>query len=190
MKRKIYLFCLVFSMLCLSASSSFAQAGKSEFSAGYGYLSIYTMVNGTPFKYSSGSSTFSYRYYLTRDVTLGLGIGYENISNWGSFVNIAPELTGTYLDTRNKTRCRVRIYGSISYGIALFKDLNVQAGQSDESGPKPWAFQATPFGIRVGRQIAGYAEIGVGYKGLINGGLSVRFPRRGVRHTVHAKSGE
>ena len=35
--------------------------------------------------------------------------------------------------------------------------------------------QVTPFGIRFGNTVAGFVEVGFGYKGLINGGLSVRF---------------
>ena len=174
-------------MTCI-ATSSFAQRGKSEFSIGYGYYSIYSLINGVPFNASSGSTTLTYRYYLTKDFTLGIGLGYENISTWGSFVNIVPEITATYLDTRG-SRYRVRLYGSVAYGITAFKDLNVGPGLADETGVKPWAFQATPCGIRIGRQIAGYAEIGLGYKGLINAGMSVRFPRKAVHHAP-AKSAE
>ena len=109
-----------------------------------------------------------------------MGIGYENISTWGSFVTFSPELTVAYLDTR-QDRTRVKLYGAFSYGISAFSDANVGYGHADESGGKPWAFQATPIGIRLGRQIAGFAELGFGYKGLISGGLAVRFPK----HLMH-----
>lgn len=36
-------------------------------------------------------------------------------------------------------------------------------------------FQVTPFGLRVGRALGGFAEIGLGYKGLFNYGLTYRF---------------
>jgi hypothetical protein len=36
-------------------------------------------------------------------------------------------------------------------------------------------FQITPFGVRAGKQTGVFAEIGYGYKGIINLGLSSRF---------------
>ncbi len=114
-------------------------------------------------------------------MTIGVGLGYENISTWGSFFSICPELTVRYLDTRNST-VRVRLYGSVSYGISVLDDENVLPGNADNSGPKPWGFQATPLGIRVGRQIAWFGELGLGYKGLFHTGLCVRFPKVLARH--------
>jgi len=40
-----------------------------------------------------------------------------------------------------------------------------------------WGAHISPFGIRIGRQFAGYLEVGYGYKGIVNGGLAFRFPR-------------
>jgi hypothetical protein len=108
---------------------------------------------------------------------LGVGLGYEDISTWGSFLTIAPELTVAYMDTR-KDYIRVRLYGSLSYGVSILGDNHTGIGEVDESGPKFYAFQITPFAVRVGRQVAGFVELGFGYKGIVNGGLSFRFPRK------------
>lgn len=35
-------------------------------------------------------------------------------------------------------------------------------------------FQVTPFGCRIGNEVAGYFELGVGYKGLVSAGISYR----------------
>ena len=105
-----------------------------------------------------------------------MGIGYENISTWASFLSFVPEMTFCYLDTRNDL-IRVRLYGAVSYGVSVLDDLNRKPGAADQSGLKPWGFQATPFGMRIGRQVAGFIEIGLGYKGLVHGGLAVRFPK-------------
>jgi hypothetical protein len=176
-------------MICFLPKSH-AQKGKSEISVGYGFYSFYSFVNhglyeDGEYRNSSGSLCVNYRYYLTRNVTLGLGFGYENISNWGSFVTFAPEVTATYLDTRNTTDIRVRLYGSFSYGVSIFEDAKAgDPNHFDESGAKPWAFQGTPFGIRIGRQFAGFCEIGLGYKGLVHGGIELRFPRM-LAHREH-----
>jgi hypothetical protein len=177
MSRKL-LICI--ALLAISfIPRSFAQRNKSEFTLGYGYFSSYSIanvgMNNTNFGTSTGSPVFGYRYYISREVTLGMNIAYENISTWGSFVTIAPEMTFCYMDTR-KTRVRVRLYGSASYGITLFGDNVVGHGDADETGAKPWGFHGSPFGIRIGRQFAGFLELGYGYKGLVHGGMSLRFP--------------
>ncbi len=188
MQKSICIFCLALSMICL-IPRSYAQKGKSEISVGYGYFSFYSFLNagrnyGDAARYSnsSGASVLTYRYYVTRDVTLGMGFGYENISDWGSFVTFAPEVTVSYLDTR-QDMIRVKLYGAFSLGIAVLQDANIGYGHADESGAK-FGFQATPIGIRVGRQIAGFAELGLGYKGLIHGGLALRVPRK-LAHREH-----
>ena len=183
MQRRIYIICLTLSIFAF-ATQSFAQRCKSEISLGYGYYSIYSLVNGAPFSESSGCFAGSYRYYLTRDVTLGLGIGAENIGNWGSFVTIAPEMTFSYLDTRQSS-VRVRLYGSVSYGVTIFSNNTLRPDQADNSGVWAYGFQATPLGIRIGRQFAYFAEIGVGYKGLFHTGISLRVPRILARNRKH-----
>lgn len=175
MQRKIFIFCLALFMMYF-VPSSHAQRGKSEFALGYGYWSIYSLANGAPFSASSGVTTLTYRYFLTKDVSLGMGVGYENISTWASFVTIAPELTVRYLDTRDD-RVRVRLYGAVSYGVSILEDNIIGHGSADESGAKPYGFQATPIGARFGRQFAYYVELGCGYKGLVHAGAAFRFPR-------------
>src|SRR5579871_3204930 len=146
MQRSISMLCLVLSMICFIPRSH-AQQGKSEIAVGYGFYSFYSFLNeglhyNARYINSSGTSVLTYRYYITKDVTLGMGFGYENISIWGSFVTFSPEVTVSYLDTRNTTNTRVRLYGAFSYGISIFQDANVGYGHADESGAKPWAFQA------------------------------------------------
>ncbi len=175
MQKRLYIFCFALLMICFSFQSR-AQRGRSEIAIGYGYWSIYTFVNGSPFNQSSGTPVLTYRYYFTKDVTLGMGIGSENIKNWGSFTTFSPELTVCYLDTRHD-KVRVRLYGSISYGISYFNDNQTSLTHADQSGVWATGFQATPFGIRLGRQIALFAEVGVGYKGTFHVGADFRFPR-------------
>ncbi|MES2703615.1 MAG: hypothetical protein V4649_13310 [Bacteroidota bacterium] len=186
MLKGLYAFCLALLMFSFIPRSH-AQRGKSEIAVGYGYYSIYSIINHSmndaPYGSSSaGTLSFDYRYYLSRTVTLGLGVGIENITTWGNFVTFAPEITVAYLDTKNDN-IRVRLYGAAAYGFSIMSDNAVGMGEGEESGVKPWAFQATPIGMRIGRQFAGFLEVGLGYKGLIRGGMELRFPR--VRHHHH-----
>lgn len=183
MLRKTYTAGLAILMI-LFVTKSFGQREKSEIAIGGGYWSSYSLYNGAPFNVSSGSYSLTYRYYITKDFTLGLGAGTENISNWGSFVTIAPEITGTYLDTR-KSRVRVRLYGAFSYGISIFTNNDLKEGHANNNGVWFTGLQATPFGIRIGRQFAYYAEVGFGYQGLVHTGIEVRFPRILARNRRH-----
>jgi hypothetical protein len=77
-----------------AAPAARAQHGKSELTLGYGYLSIYQFANKTPFNTSSGTIALGYKYYLSDAVTLGMGIGYENISNWAICRRIRSQTLG------------------------------------------------------------------------------------------------
>lgn len=186
MLRKLYISCLIL-VATFSFNNANAQRGKSEVAFGYGYYSFYSFLNHTqnsaPFSTSSGTFALNYRYYVSRQVTLGLGMAYEDMTSWGSMFTIAPEVTVAYMDTR-EDYVRVRLYGSVSAGISVLTQdvIDVKHGEGDESGVKPWAFQATPIGMRIGRQFAGFIELGYGYKGLIHGGIELRFPRYRHRH--------
>ena len=176
MQKKIYILCLSLSMLfCFSNTD--AQSGKSEISGTYGYFSYFTLYKGAPFSTSSGTGVLTYKYYINDNFTLGMGMAFENISDWGSLLSFSPEATFKYMDTKDN-QIRVRLYGAVSMGICLFTDWDNNPNHIDGSGLKLWAFQATPFGIRIGRKLACFAEIGLGYKGIISGGLSYRFRTR------------
>ncbi len=177
MQRKIYIFCLALTMISLVPRTTFAQKGKSEISAAYGLYSMYSLYNGQPYNVSSGVGMFSYKYYLTKKVTLGMVFGYENLNNWGSFLTFAPEATYTYYDNKD-ARIRVKMYGAASVGLTVFEDFivykNIYSRHLDESGAKLTG-HVSPFGIRIGRKLGGFLETGIGYKGLFNFGMSYRF---------------
>ncbi len=175
MQRKLYIFCLAVALISFLPRTH-AQRGKSEFAFGYGRFSTFQFANRPPYNTSSGTFSLSYRYYVSRTVTLGLTFGTEHISNWANFTCIMPELTVKYLDTKD-SHVRVRLYGAFSYGLTILNDLHTGPGEADETGAKPWGFQATPIGIRLGRQFAGFMEVGVGYKGIVHGGIALRVPR-------------
>ena len=186
-RKHIYAICIALTVLSSSFSTS-AQQGKAEIGFQYGYYSMFTLYNGKPFNTSSGTSSINLRYYINNAVTIGLNVGLENNSSYGSFLTFAPECTFRYLDTRDN-RIRVRLYGAAGFGLTVFNDNEANIpGHVDNTGPKLWGFQGTPLGIRVGRKLAGFAEIGYGYKGLINGGLSYRF--RAAKKTMHSEPTE
>ena len=189
MQKKIFIFCLALSMFSFIPFSH-AQRGKSEISVAYGLYSAYSLVDhATPtrpaYTNSSGVGMLNYKYYLKKNITIGMAIGYENISSWGSWLSFTPEFTYTYFDNPHD-RIRVKMYGGASIGLTVFDDFfvyrDIYSHHADESGAKVTG-QITPFGIRIGRKLGGFMELGLGYKGLVNFGAAYRFrtaPRKHV----------
>ncbi|NCX95428.1 MAG: hypothetical protein EBX41_03270 [Chitinophagia bacterium] len=177
----------LFAILCLLGVSipSFAQQGKSEVSLGYGLYSFYTFHNEKPYNTSSGTGILTYKYYWSKKLTLGMSIGYENLSNKGSYLSFTPEFTYNYFDNPHH-RIRVRMYSGASIGLTVFDDFyrynDIYSQHHDETGPQ-FTGNVTPFGIRIGRKLAWYMELGFGYKGLISSGISYRFKTERKPHT-------
>lgn len=192
MQKKIYVLGLAISMLLLS-TAVMAQKGKSEISFAYGYYSVYSFqnhINGYGYTETSGSFLLNYKYYLTKRVTIGMGFGYENIRTLGSYLSFTPEFTYTYLDTKND-RIRLKLYGGASIGITSYNDAmyndnpyynsNTYVRRYDNSGAQITG-NATLLGVRVGRKLGFFGELGIGYKGLFNFGFSYRFRTMKMAH--------
>ncbi len=72
------------------------------------------------------------------------------------------------------------MYSGVGLGLALVKsdfalgpDLMLK-GKNGES-TQYFTGQLTAVGFRVGKTLAGFAELGFGYKGIVNAGLSYQF---------------
>ena len=73
----------------------------------------------------------------------------------------------------------VQLYSGLSLGVRM----NVESQKSTlpypsvapSVGDVGIAFQATAFGVRFGKQVYGFAELGCGYKGIFNLGIGTRF---------------
>ena len=75
----------------------------------------------------------------------------------------------------------LHVYVGVSAGVfhqkgtETYKEINTLNPKSEvkQYNSNLPAFQVTAAGLRLGRVIGGYLELGFGYKGLINGGLSI-----------------
>lgn len=68
------------------------------------------------------------------------------------------------------------IYGKAGVGASLVQCTTNESGGPDrqEFAVLP-NFQITPLGLRFGRRVAGFVELGFGYRGLVNAGVECRF---------------
>lgn len=150
----------------------------------------------------TGALFVTYRYHFTKVISVGVTAAFEHESGtWthrdgsnapapmvvdGSFsrncYTIAPEVTFNYFDD---AKGLVRLYSVTGIGYTHRRQnitWNNPYGwaynpESYLPNPRPdrLHFYLCPLGIRVGRALAGFAEFGIGYKGVFNYGMSYRF---------------
>jgi len=201
MKRLIILI-LVFGF---TFQTAFSQEKKHEISAGVGLLgdvqltAMLTDVIGTLLtlgygmkqgnKYNFFTPSVNYRYGFAKWFSLGASFGFDTNN-----VFIARDLNGdgtmqseewenkvehnryyytaaleAVFNYMNKPVCR--LYGFVGFGGTI---TSVPSFEVFKTTVFP-NFQVTPFGVSVGKSVAGFAEIGYGYKGFLNLGIAYRF---------------
>lgn len=72
----------------------------------------------------------------------------------------------------------VRVYTYLEPGVSFKKITNTYPRSSTEhSNETIFNMYYMPIGISVGKRVSGFAELGFGFKGIVNAGLSFRFPK-------------
>ena len=195
---RIACYILTVGILFFNALSAQTIEGQHELSVSAGYLSGRT-VNDKLTGEKAGKETMatpsyfaSYRYYVRDKVSIGGTFGTQTIQGKSgsqyiynpytyTFVNTtaAAEITYAYKDMRH-----YQLYTLFGTGISHFteRDFFSAPGSVAFSG-NAFNFQYTPVAIRFGGKVAGFVELGVGYKGVINGGLSYKFNSGKLRRT-------
>lgn len=132
--------------------------------------------------------TFSLSYYYAVKPWLHVGgevyvageyhVVHDRISNQRKGVSgttslsVLPTIRFQYLN-----RPLVGLYSGLSLGLYMAMEQGVELYDPDDYNDfylLP-AFQLTALGVRVGNQVYGFAEIGVGNKGIANIGIGVHF---------------
>lgn len=151
---------------------------------------------------STGAAFISCRYQATARASIGILAAYEvDAGLWlhnpqphdpvvsnaaGTFVHtiltLAPELTIAYY---NSASGLVTIYGAAGAGYqrrtrTTTWDYDTNPPQRvDEVPPNLTATRMaghiSPIGVRFGRTLSAFAELGIGYRGIVSYGISYRF---------------
>lgn len=193
---------LLLLVLCLSifqygvAQSDAVPSGEAH--AGFGLLSdvriiaafaetysqIASGISGEPISsdYSTtGPFIAGYAFYLSKRLTLGPEFNLtqlriredyasgERVRDNFVFVNLSARL-----DFRYVNRESVQMYSGICLGPSYIFDQSRDASAEDQSGFFV-SYQLNFFGIRFGKEWAGYAEFGFGRNGLLSLGMSKHF---------------
>lgn len=181
--------------------ANIAAAQRHELRGGYGMLSSNRLLNryteiipelthsgkiSTGNERSTGVYALSYRYKVLPRTWLGIGMAYEQVNKTYSYKNespmsmrghnrffaIAADLQFTYLQVPSGI---VTLYGGVSGGAGFLRQK--LGGEIDGTDSVTrFAYQVSPLGLTVGLPWLGaFAELGIGYKGLVQLGAYVRF---------------
>lgn len=190
--------------------------GQQEIEVSYGAMSLYRF--GKVFDFDDdygfpyldlGPIFATYKYYVADVLNIGITVGEEYFKgDFSTYFSSGWSKIGTYTE-KNKTisaemqfvyfrRRLVRFYSGFGVGYNFDNRhtnynqdyLNQYPGDkySETENMNYRTMQLIAFGVRAGHNIGAFAELGFGYKGLINGGVSYIFPssRERANTAAHA----
>ena len=189
--------CLSLAVLAL-APQGMAQTPRHEVGLSFGIITTDQMIDlmedittivitlGTYAKqdYEFGGAAFlTYRYALKERLSLGFALGtYTTRGN----LALLGETQGTFKESNYVGAAEItyrwvlsrgfQLYSGLGLGGIIKKGLYAVSGSPDETTSRfrP-TFHVNLLGIRLGKALGFFGEIGAGYKGVINLGLSGRF---------------
>jgi hypothetical protein len=198
--KKLFALLALSTLLSLAPKQAFAQRNEFDASINIGNATVVSNGGFEQFltnnelisKGFSPSFFITLKHYFSNHLGLGItgglffdhgdyiagdGDNYYNIGTYTrtSFI-IAPEFEVPYYIKHG-----LKLYMIVALG-ARFSNANISYdpnAYAPYTRPEPNviipAFQYTPIGIRFGSGIGGFAELGWGYKGIINGGFFMKF---------------
>lgn len=195
---------LLLALLSTGAFAQSPSFGKNELDLSYGlitapqFIDVWKDILVTTFsfgtyqqenKHYTGGLFLTYKYALKDRWLLGFTAGYDGAS--GDLLNKDGNFKGDYVtsyvstiasvDYRYLMRDKVQLYSGIGVGATLLSDKSkainpdTNSEETDINNQVFFDFQINLIGVRVGKALAGFAELGVGYKGIINAGISYQF---------------
>lgn len=124
----------------------------------------------------------SYRVNIRKHFSLGMTIGVTKGIRNVDYVIFSPNWQYRHTTWATafeptfiyKTFSKCKLYGLAGVGATWVTQKKVNSsGPAENAG---WfTYQLTPFGIRFGENVGVFAELGYGYKGIANAGVSVEF---------------
>lgn len=159
--------------------------GEAIGNAGTAVLSGSTFKNAK--SKSNGVIEAGYRNQLTKDIKIGIDVGYLKIDKTSNFENnttkaitsikrhtdyllVMPMAEFSYLKTSV-----INLYATAGAGAIFYKSKEVENTKASKIKGAGFAFQIDPIGLRVGKQLGAFLELGFGYKGIGTAGISYKF---------------
>ena len=133
---------------------------------------------------SSGNITAGYHRYLGKVVAIGVlatidairhSVEFDKQTSFrssGIVISVMPAINFHYIRTS-----LFSVYGGGSAGaVAWIYTTDFTDNSLNASGIKwTFAYQLTLIGMRVGKDVGGFIEMGCGYQGMVKAGLTLKF---------------
>ena len=157
---------------------------------------------------TTGNMFATYRYSFGSIFSLGVTVGTESFS-YNSYhndgypyqgpnpyplvnpfiANYKVNVTTVALEPKiyYYNHKRLKLYGLAGMGVRFYTQKPNGQAFDGIGAPVFVNTQMTPIGVSYGNKLSGFAEVGLGYKGLINGGLSYRIGRKAAKKEMQMK---
>lgn len=133
---------------------------------------------------SSGNFGLGYRNQITERIRVGGDIAFQQeqteqfdknnkaiAKRTNNYFMVMPAMSFSYIKT-----AWLDFYGSAAAGVILDKYTSTEPNKAAvKDNTTDFAFQVNPAGIRVGKKLGAFAEVGFGYRGIISAGLNYKF---------------
>lgn len=185
---------IALSLLVFSATVQ-AQEYRNDISFSLGVATFPDMAETTKdiggifiigglFRQESKSVTpaivFNYGRFIKEDLRLGFTFGYQKfevehfVADYSSFTSEISYynfmVRGDYTYFRREW---VQLYSGAGLGLAVVMEEDVD---EKETETEYWfAFHVNALGVRVGKRVAGFAELGFGFNGILAAGVTAVF---------------
>jgi hypothetical protein len=130
----------------------------------------------------SGSFFIGYSNNLTEQFALDLKVGYQSYTSiiYNSGIKVGNQndnyytfIAGFNIQYSNKNFFRT--YSGLDVGIFFDHQKEIYNGKEKEKNRTYLGYQVTVFGLRAGGNVGGFIELGIGYMGILSGGISAMF---------------
>ncbi|CAI2765691.1 outer membrane beta-barrel protein [Flavobacterium collinsii] len=133
---------------------------------------------------SSGNFGLGYRNQITERIRVGGDIAFQQEQTEQSdknnkfigkrtnrYLMVMPTIAFSYIKTD-----WLDFYGSAAAGVVLERYTQTEPNRAAvKDNAADFAFQVNPAGIRVGKKLGVFAEVGFGYRGIVSAGLNYKF---------------
>lgn len=199
------IYCLIFFSVLIFTSGSFAQVkhnesySKNEIYGSYGAASAQEIAsffdNMLAFPISFfllsaeshspvGPVMIGYRHYVNKHISFGIMGSYTAYKTDYKYT-LNDSVIGRTDDKFYTVMARgdinyindnyFQIYSGLSVGLTNFKTNYADSTSSNGLSTNHLAYQINLVGVRVGKNIGAFIELGFGYNGIFNGGISYKF---------------
>jgi hypothetical protein len=192
MKKQKSFLLIIFLLLILQQTNAQRIRSTHEVAFSYGIGGVFDFTNvyegpllkmskavmgdsiGINKRSSTGAIVFAYQHHFSTKVSALAMFGFESLKNNATLhkeligevshtsITVAAEVQYRYFEMK-----KVAVYCGLGAGMAIInsksKPNNGMLKKSNSTSQ--FIFQVTGLGVRVGKKLAGIAEIGYGYKG-------------------------